>query len=549
VPGSVPRAGLIVGSVGHFQGATSAGGPANLGVLFKLTIAGAATTLANLSRPIGWAPSGAPVADGSGDALFPMAAGGDQGGGVILRWNPTGGISIEEPLGGAVGDGPAGSLVSLGGEFYGVTTAGGGSSRGTAYKLTPGGGVALVSNYTTFSGSLSEGPLLPAAGALFGVSREGGSSGFGTIYRVTTSGTRTRLVSFTGVAGLAPGATPRGPLVLAPNASFYGVTEAGGANTTGVIFRLSAAGTYSVVAEFGTSGPRSPRGGLVVGLDGMLYGTTSAGGTADDGTVIRIDSSDNSWSVVGEFTGAGGAAPGAAPLGELTLAVDGSVYGLASGGGMAGFGTVFRYLPTSGLETMVSLTGEEGVAPGAVSANLDGGPEFTGGVRAGSDGNVRVLVAGGGSGGGGVAFLLTVPSPIADWKLMFLGDPNAPDDGDPDFDGIVTVLEYALGMDPGAADAGSQPQPMIVPYPEGDRLAILMHRDPAHDDITVTVEVSPNLLDPWTAIAESAGGQPFAGPGVVAGDSPTPGIKIVEIRDVFNVGSGVQHFLRIRVTR
>lgn len=549
VRGATPRAGLIVGADGQLHGTTSAGGAGNLGVAFKITIAGAYTGLANLSRPIGWVPAGAPVEDGSGDHLVPMATGGDHGNGVILRWNPAGGISVEDPLGVADGDGPAGGLVALGGDFYGVTTTGGGFGRGTAYKFVPGSGVSLVSDFSTFSGSLSEGPLLTAAGAFFGLSREGGSSGLGTIYRLTTSGIRTRLVSFTGAAGVAPGATPRGPLVLAPNASFYGVTEAGGADGAGVIFRLSAVGTYSLVVEFGTSGPRIPRGGLVLGLDGLLYGTTSAGGAADAGTLIQIDPATNLWSVVGEFTGTGGAAPGAAPAGELTVASDGTIYGMAAGGGASGFGSVFRYMTGSGLETLVSLTGAAGAAPGVVAADLGSGVEWTGGVAAGADGTLCVVAAGGGSGGGGVAFTLTVPSPIVDWKQTMLGDPNAPDDGDPDFDGVINLVEYALGMNPAVADATSQPQPMILSYPEGERLAIFLHRDPAHDDITVTVEVSSTLLDPWTVIAESVAGQPFTGPGVVGGDSATPGIKTVEIRDLFQVGSSSKRFLRIRVTR
>lgn len=548
VRGASPRAGLITGADGQLHGTTSAGGAGNLGTAFKITIAGAYTALANLSRPMGWVPAGAPLDDGSGDHLFPMAAGGDQGNGVILRWNPGAGISVEDPLGAADGEAPAGSLVGLGGEFYGVTTTGGGFGGGTAYKLTPGTGVSLVADYSTFSGSLSEGPLLSAAGAFFGLSREGGSSGLGTIYRLTTAGIRTRLVSFTGAGGLAPGATPRGRLVLAPNASFYGVAEAGGANGTGVIFRLSAGGSYSLVAQFGTSGPRVPRGGLVLGLDGLLYGTTSAGGAADAGTVIQIDPAANSWSVVGEFTGTGGAAPGAAPAGELTVAGDGTIYGMAAGGGASGFGSVFRYTAGSGLETLVSLTGVGGAAPGVAAADLGSGVGWTGGVATGADGTLCVIVAGGGSGGGGVAFHLTVPSPIMDWKQAMLGDPNAPDDGDPDTDGVINLVEYALGMNPAVSDAASQPQAMILSYAEGDRLAIFLHRDPDHDDITVTVEVSSTLLDPWTVIAESVAGQPFAGPGVVGGDSPTPGIKTVEIRDLFNVGPGISRFLRIRVT-
>jgi hypothetical protein len=148
-----------------------------------------------------------------------------------------------------------------------------------------------------------------------------------------------------------------------------------------------------------------------------------------------------------------------------------------------------------------------------------------------------------------VAFLLEKPTPIGTWKLAFLGDADAPDLGDPDRDGAETLLEYALGLNPSLSDAGLMPKAELRSYAEGERLSVLVPRDPAHDDITVVVEVSPDLQDPWTIVTESTAGAPFAGPGVVGGDGPGPGFKTVEIRDVADAGSGEQRFLRIRVIR
>ena len=319
-PGSAMRGGLAAGTDGFFYGITSSGGPGNLGAAFKISTAGAFTSLANLSLNPGWTPSGAPVASGTGSLLFPVAAGGASGGGNIMSVATSGSISVAAALGGTLGATPDGALLSSGAGFYGVTAKGGASSRGTMFRYTPGTGTALVVAYSTSAGSLAEGPLVLGAGGLYyGMGREGGASSRGAIYKVTATGTRTRVISFTGTAGVAPGGKPRGPLVLAADGNFYGLTEEGGAANTGVIFRLTAAGVCSVVSEFGATGPRSPQGGFVVGNDGLLYATTSAGGTADFGALIRFHPDTGAWETIGEFTGAAGAAPGEMPAGELLV--------------------------------------------------------------------------------------------------------------------------------------------------------------------------------------------------------------------------------------
>ena len=74
-------------------------------------------------------------------------------------------------------------------------------------------------------------------------------------------------------------------------------------------------------------------------------------------------------------------------------------------------------------------------------------------------------------------------------------------------------------------------------------------RDPAHNDITVSIEVTGDLVaGPWTAVATSTLGAPFAGPGFVGGDAAAPGIKIVEIRDTVNLAGAAKRFMRVRAT-
>lgn len=541
-PGSAMRGGLAMGADSLIYGITSSGGPGNLGAAFKITGTGAFASVASLSLVNGWTPSGAPVAAGA-NLLFPMAAGGAAGGGNLMSVATNGTITVAATLGGTLGSTPDGALRSVGANFYGVTANGGASSRGTMFRYTPGTGAVLVAAFTTSAGSLAEGPpVLGADGLSYGIGREGGASSRGAIYKITTTGTRTRIVSFTGTAGAAPGAKPRGPLVLAGDGNFYGLTEEGGAANTGVIFRLTAAGAYSAVSAFAATGPRSPQGGFVLGNDGFLYATTSAGGAGDFGALIRFAPATGTWEMIGEFTGP---APGELPAGELSVGGDGSIYGMTLLGGAADEGVIFRHSALRGMEKLVDFTGIGGAAPGSAGGADSAGLIHTGGLAFGSDGLLYGVAASGGAGGGGVVFRLTLPPPLSDWKSFYLGDADAPDLDDFDHDGIPNLLEYALLTSPNNPNV--LVSAAITPFPDGSRLAISIPRDPGHTDITVSVEVSATLQPgSWTPLAISSGGNPFAGPGYFSGDSAFPGVKQVVIRDTLAATISPKRFFRIR---
>ncbi len=544
--GSVPRAGFTTGTDGAFYGTASAGGPANLGTVFRITEAGAFTGLANFSRPDGWFPSGAPVEDGTGGFLFPVAAGGDGGGGALLRIDPTTGVSPVAALGGMLGDAPDGRLFADNGFYIGVAGAGGNAGRGAAFRYSVANGAEFVATATTSTGSVSEGTLIRGSdGALYGTSREGGTFGRGTVYKINAAGTRTRVVALTGTAGAAPGQTARGALVLAPNGSFYGVAERGGAADAGVLFRILPSGTYSVVVAFGAGGPRSPRSGLVMGGDGMIYGTTAFGGSADAGTLIQLNPASDSSVVLAEFTGSGGARP----EGDLVPGIDGKLYGTCVEGGTDGFGSVFSWSAEAGLETLVSFTGEGGAAPGAGGVDDGLGLVHTGGILPSADGTLYGVAAGGGAKGGGVAFRIRPETPFDTWKRTVVGDMGAGDLEDSDRDGTVLLVEYALGLSPNGFDQATPPAADLTVYPEGTRLAMLVPRDPLKNDVRLIVEVSESLSGLWTELGVSEGGGAFTGPGYVAGETGGSAVRVVEIRDIANIASFTQRFFRLRVER
>ena len=526
--GASPRAGLVKDGSGVLHGVTSAGGPGQFGVVFSLTTAGVFTVDAVLSPAEGFIPSGAPVADGVGGWVFPLARGGADGAGAIARYDDVSDTLTAHPLAAAAGDTPDGALTVLNGTMYGIAARGGSVDRGTAFTFDPGTGAsALLTDFTTSAGSLAEGPLTPAAGALFGVAREGGASARGTFYRLTTGGTRTRIVSFTGTTGTAPGRDPRGPVVLAPNQSFYGITALGGASNTGVIYKINALGTYSQIAAFGTTGPRLPDGGLTLAADGLIYGTCRSGGTDDAGALIRIDPATDTWETVASFD----PATASEPVGSLVAGADGSVTGVTASG------HVFRFAAATGLEILADL-GSPGEA--ADESNL----VHHAGLAELPDGSLLVATPAGGTGGGGRLFQVSPPlpaTPLAAWKLALLGNADAPNTADPDGDRLPNIVEYALDSDPSVFN--SAPQPVL----HDGRLQIVVPRNPEHSDVIYIVEVASDLAGPWLPLAISEGGKPFSGPGYVSGDAPTPGIKAVLLRDQLDPGASPRRFLRFRV--
>lgn len=632
LPGAAPRAGLAIGVGANLFGTTTAGG-AGYGTVIVVGVAGGVTPLADFTTMQGWEMAGGPVSSGS-DVLVPCASGGSHGAGTLLRVSATGGVTIGVAFGSPLGIEPAGALVASGADFYGMTRRGGGGNRGTFFRHTPGAATSTVANLLSSSGSKPEGPLLLAPdGNFYGVATEGGTGGKGTVFRMSSTGARTTLVAFTGTTGAVKGAHPRAPLLLGLDGNIYGVTQAGGAEDSGTVFKVTLAGAFTTLAEFPAGGPKVPLAGLALGPDGNFYGTTSAGGAADFGTVFRITPA-GILTILAEFTGDSGALPGKEPAAPLLAALDGTLYGMTPRGGASSAGTIFR-LPSGGPpETLFHFTGTAGPTPGSrgrdgltfapdgrlYGVTPEGGPRGGGtvfrvqqiGPHAGTDAPVltttSAILKGHAQTGGeatGVSFeygpsaalgsisittsegpgvspvafsttlsgltpgqtiyfrakavnpsgassglirSFTVPTPLAEWKMANLGDPAAPDLGDPDLDGTVTLIEYGLLLSPIAPDAAALPAPAVHLYPEGQRLSLTLQRDPARNDIVIAVQAADSVAGPWTAIATSTNGAPFTGPGYVGGDSNTAGVKSVEIRDIVNVSDAPRRYLRVVVT-
>lgn len=174
--GSLPIAGVVMGTDGNFYGATyGTSNPSNWGTIFKITSAGTLTTLYAF--------------DGVSTGL------------------------------------PAGTLVQgIDGDFYGTTHLG----CGSVFRITHTGVFTPIYFFCSQSGCpdgclLQSGVTQGTDGNFYGVTSESS-----TVFQLTTSGALTILHKF---SGTSDGAGAVGAILQATNGKFYGTTSQGGSAT------------------------------------------------------------------------------------------------------------------------------------------------------------------------------------------------------------------------------------------------------------------------------------------------------------------------------
>lgn len=308
-------------------------------------------------------------------------------------------------------------VVAANGVVFGATQAGGLANCGIVFQLTPPPTVPVTAltrwNETilhTFAGSPDgcnafSPPIIDAAGNLYGTTADGGGNNdAGVVYELVRSGqsyTEKILHTFSGSDGAVPAF---GLIADSSFTNLYGVTQIGGTQNFGTVFRLTNIGsgwTETVLYNFhNSSDGQQPQAGLAMDASGNLYGAAAMGGNGGGGTVFELTPSGGGYnfkllyglecdypSCIGPY------------LGYLTLDSAGNIYGTTLNQGANTYGSVFELSPSSGSYTFTDLHDF------ALGSNDGGFPD--GGVIRDAAGNLYGTTVDGGAYGGGVIFRIT----------------------------------------------------------------------------------------------------------------------------------------------
>ena len=374
------------------------------------------------------------IAQGRDGNLYSTTIGGCGGfnlSGEVFRVSPLGKFKTVNCLSSAPNLGGPYSGVSMGtdGKFYGTSI--GGDYYGAVWKVSSGGKSTAYSPFTAepnLFGPLAP-PVLGMDGSFYGTTASGGSGctyssgGCGGIYKITAAGKGYKVLE---TLAQTNGSNPDAPLVLGTDGNFYGTASLGGTSTGpgfgggGVIFKITPAGTYSVLYNLCTMKScldgEFPYDGLVEGTDGNFYGTANGGGTrtyasAFTGGVIFQVSPAGSYKVIYNFCSQTNCDDGANPLGGLVQASDGNFYGTTQVGGAKNYGTIFQLTPAGEYTVLYNFDNTTGAYPDGTLV------QDTNGILYGDTHN-------GGSSNDGVFFSLNLGLPAFAKLVTWWGKPG-----------------------------------------------------------------------------------------------------------------------------
>ena len=284
--GAYPEAGVIQARDGNFYGTTDSGAPYRYGTVFRITPSGTLTTIHRFCGEVSPCMEGSypswVVEAADGNLYGTTSEGGAYGSGTVFKITQAGALttlySFCSQSGCPDGANPNGLVQAINGDFYGTTRTGGlPNNGGTIFRITADG--ALSTLYTFCSkgkycpdGSDPEGGLVQATnGDFYGITQSGGANNqSGTIFVIGPSGLTT-LYNFCARSGCVDGESPEAGLVQGTDGNLYGTTHGGGANGDGIVFSLSV-GQGPFVKTQTSAGP--------VGTAVNILGTNLTGATS-----------------------------------------------------------------------------------------------------------------------------------------------------------------------------------------------------------------------------------------------------------------------------
>jgi uncharacterized repeat protein (TIGR03803 family) len=377
--GTIPVGSLVQGDNGNLYGPTESGGDGG-GTIFEISPSGTYTTVANFDVTDGQDPLAAVVQETNGSLYGTTYVGGSDGDGVVFDVSSAGELNTLVSFNETNGKGSEGSLVQASnGDLYGTTAYGGSSGDGTVFKITTSGTLTTVHEFSGSDGETPIGGLLQAGnGNIYGTTSAGGANGLGTVFEISSAGTFSTVHSFEGTDG----SYPFSGLIQATNGGLYGTTQNGGANKgagpchgmgCGTVYEITTAGKvttiYSFCSKSGCTDGDQPDSGVIQATNGDLYGTAEIGGSNTKncvggcGVLFKLTLA-GAMTTLHSFCSSSGCTDGENP-GGLFQHTNGKIYGVASGGGTDGYGTVFSL--SIGAKTFIETLLTQGAVGSAVT--------------------------------------------------------------------------------------------------------------------------------------------------------------------------------------
>lgn len=315
VNGSNPYGNLMLTSDLKMYGMTYQGGTNNAGVLFMYDPIKNqyAKKVDFTSVNLGKNTYGSLVQAANAKLYGMLYQGGLYDYGTIIEYDPVADTcrKLHDFDGSNSGRNPYGDLLlASNGKLYGMTPYGGNDDYGVLFEWD----IATKSfqKLHDFNGSDGASPfgslIQHENGRLYGLTYNGGSADAGTLFEYDIAGnTYTALLSFTGVS---TGLNPLGTLLELNDSNLYGMTQYGGDNHAGVIFRYHpSTQTFDKLQDFSGADGKHPTGQLVRSAAGKLYGKTQYGGANNQGLIFELDIDRDTLVSKVDFIGTNGSLP------------------------------------------------------------------------------------------------------------------------------------------------------------------------------------------------------------------------------------------------
>lgn len=340
--------GLMMASNGKLYGTTMNGGISSNGIIYEFdTATNTFTKKIDFNNSNGKYPRGY-LAEVNGKIYGTTHFGGNSGGsGVLYEYDPALDLYTKkiDLSGSSTGGSPISGVIAANGHIYGTTTYGGTNGAGVLFDYFP-----ATDTYTklydfngTTDGGWPEGGLLLAENdKLYGMSRYGGAFGYGTFYAFDLQQQQYSMLY--NMEGPKYGRSPMQAMIEYSSGLIYGIAY-GGAEIAGMLFKYDYSSDQHTKFHDFFCAPHGekPPGAFIQGENGNLFALASDGGYYGRGTLFEYCPGSNITVLRHSFENNSGWSPS----GNLLLADDGKMYGLASKGGTSDNGTLFSFNPVT----------------------------------------------------------------------------------------------------------------------------------------------------------------------------------------------------------